>query len=87
MRENIYWEAIAKFGIDSQLNVAVEEMSELTKEICKNNRGFKNVNHIAEEIADVEIMLEQLKLIFDCEEAVEDWKDKKIARLALKIFK
>ena len=34
--------------------VAIEEMSELTKELCKNGRGQENTNHIAEEIADVE---------------------------------
>lgn len=87
MDESIYWEAIAKFGIDNQLNVAIEEMSELTKEVCKNKRGFSNENHIAEEIADVEIMLEQLKLIFDCEIEVEDWKLQKLARLAKRVLK
>lgn len=55
--------AIQTYGIDAQLDMCVEEMSELTKEICKKKRGKNNRNQIAEEIADVEIMLEQLKIM------------------------
>lgn len=61
----VYKRAILKFGQRSQVNVAIEEMSELTKELCKLNRGRDNRDHILEEIADVYIMLHQLTLIFD----------------------
>lgn len=61
----IYKRAILKFGQQSQVNVAIEEMSELTKELCKLNRGRNNADHILEEIADVYIMLHQMTLIFD----------------------
>ena len=45
-------------------------MSELQKEICKSIRfsRIKFRNQIAEELADVEIMLEQVKMIFDIED-------------------
>ena len=43
--------------------MVIEEMSELTKEICKIKRGKGNYMNLVEEIADVEIMLEQLKMI------------------------
>ena len=56
--------AINTYGINSQLDMAVEEMSELTKEICKKKRGKDNHSEIMEEMADVYIMLEQLKMIF-----------------------
>ena len=59
--------AINKYGKQSQCNIAIEEMSKLTKEICKNFRGRPNVESIAEEIADVKIMLMQLELIFDAQ--------------------
>ena len=36
---------------------------------------------IAEEVADVEIMLDQLKLILDIEEDVQRFREKKITRL------
>ena len=59
-----YAEAVRAYGKQSQLVMAMEEMSELTKELSKNLRGADNAKALAEEIADVEIMLEQLKVIF-----------------------
>lgn len=57
--------AIETYGEDMQLTVAVEEFSELIKEICKSKRGKDNVADIIEEMADCYIMLEQLKIIFE----------------------
>ena len=57
--------AIEKYGKDAQLNVAIEELSELIKEICKHKRGNNNRANIVEEIADCYIMLEQLEIIFE----------------------
>lgn len=59
--------AIKAYGKDMQLNVAIEEFSELIKEICKNKRGRENIESITEEMADCYIMLEQLVLIFGIE--------------------
>ena len=42
---------------------AIEEMSELQKELCKTLIGKENRDSLIEEIADVQIMLDQLKLI------------------------
>ena len=56
--------AIATYGKDMQLTVAVEELSELIKEICKSKRGAENREAIIEEMADCYIMLEQLKIIY-----------------------
>ncbi len=56
--------AIQTYGKDMQLNVAVEELSELIKEICKNKRGSENIGNITEEMADCYIMLRQLEIIF-----------------------
>lgn len=57
--------AIETYGKDMQLNVAVEELSELIKEICKHKRGRDNKANIIEEMADCYIMLQQLMIIFD----------------------
>lgn len=62
-KEKIYKKAIGKYGVAAQLDMVIEEMSELTKEICKIKRGKGNHMNLVEEIADVEIMLEQLKMI------------------------
>lgn len=56
--------AIETYGADLQKQVAIEEMAELTKEICKDFRGKGNREHILEEIVDVSIMLEQLQIMY-----------------------
>lgn len=78
-------EAINTFGIDNQLNIAIEEMSELTKEICKYKRGFHNFDGISDEMADVIIMLEQLKIIFGNDIKVKERIDYKVSRLNSRI--
>ena len=53
----IYREALRRWGPEAQMLMAFEEMSELQKELCKAARGKQNKAEIAEEIADVQIML------------------------------
>ena len=62
-RLELYQQALEKWGAEPQITTAIEEMSELTKELCHYLRGNRknNAESISEEIADVEIMLEQLK--------------------------
>ena len=65
-----------------QLNVAVEELSELIKEICKSKRGNDNRENIIEEMADCYIMLDQLTIIFNIKYSeIDRIKDAKISRL------
>ena len=61
MEEDVIQKAINTYGKDAQLWMVIEEMSELSKEICKFKRGKDNFLEIADEMADVYIMLEQLK--------------------------
>lgn len=61
--------------------VAIEELSELTKEITKDIRGITNYKNIAEEMADVEIMLEQLKIIYSNKDLVGRYKVEKLQRI------
>lgn len=84
-RREIYQAAIDTWGEDMQLTVSMEEMAELTKEICKRQRGDGNIDHICEEIADVRICLEQLEMIFDCENGVCGIMQQKVARLLERI--
>lgn len=73
--------AIANFyGLDSQSLIAIEEMSELTKELCKDQRGYDRNKDIIEELADVSIMIEQLIALYDCEKEVSDMIDYKVNR-------
>lgn len=69
------------FGGLNQLVVAIEECSELQKEISKIIRKKGDLSNLAEEIADVEIMLEQVKLHFSIGAMVEGIKEEKLTRL------
>ncbi len=77
--------ALEAFGAEAQMVMAIEEMSELTKELCKHRRGRDNVEAIAEEVADVEIMLQQMVILFDCAGQVETFRWYKLERLAERI--
>lgn len=62
------------YGKRSQVDMAIEEMSELTKALLKERRipdGKAYADHIAEEMADVTIMLMQLQMIFDNSEKIQ----------------
>lgn len=63
--ETVIQKAIETYGADLQKQVAIEEMSELTKEICKGFRGKANKENIIEGIADVQIMLYQLMAMYN----------------------
>lgn len=83
-------EAVDTYGTEQQMVVAVEELSELQKELCKHLRGDGNPRAMMEEIADVEIMLEQVKYMMSGDDGrcrvgvdagIEAWKQCKLARL------
>lgn len=79
--KQIYEQALEKWGPLAQTNMVFEEMAELQKELCKNGRGKDNRSDIAEEIADVLIMLEQMMILHDCKELVTACKAVKLQRL------
>lgn len=90
MDKTIYEKAIEKWGVESQLNMAKEECAELIVALCKVSRTNNGctAHEVASEIADVEIMIEQLEYIFDdsmpggtFREYVEHTKKEKRAKL------
>ena len=79
-RKELYTKLLDLHG-DKQIIIAIEELSELQKELCKFLRNNSNHDNMAEEIADVEIMLEQMKMYFGIDdEEVEEMKKLKIQR-------
>ena len=80
--QEVYKEAIELFGITSQKVMVIEEMSELIKELCKELRDRGNVENIADELADVEITLAQIKHIYNIHDMVEEHKDFKLRRFS-----
>ena len=90
--KSILKRAIETYGVNAQIDVAVEEMAELTKALMKDRRNctfskddvgvlVSGRASVADEIADVLIMLEQLQMIFSNEYQVERIKGEKIQRL------
>lgn len=80
-------QAINVYGEVNQKIVAIEELSELQKEICKDLRGQGNSYNLAEEIADVIICLEQLIKMYgyDKNMKIETFLDFKTTRLKEKL--
>lgn len=85
-----------RYGYESQSRQLIEEMAELTVAINKlwrverfcdrknimDVKGFSypETKEIIGEIADVEIMLAQIKHLLDCQDEVEQEKERKIFR-------
>ena len=86
-RLNVLNSAIRTFGKESQKVVAIEELAELQKELTKDLRGKPNLQKIAEEMADVEIVLEQLELIYGVGliQQKQAFKENKLKRLVERI--
>lgn len=82
--QEIFLRAISVFGEEMQEGVAMEECAELIEAISHKHRG--RPHNIPEEIADVEIMIEQLKIINGCAAEVEEIRKKKVDRLFERIF-
>ena len=84
LRDAVLRDAVETWGMEAQQRMMIEEMSELTKAVCKLARAKIGaeaelaVENIREEMADVQIMLDQMKVMFG--EPV-DQERKKIERL------
>ena len=81
MERKTFCAALSRYGAQAQITMAFEEMAELQKELCKSLRGKDNRGYIAEEIADVRIMLDQMVILHDCAEDVDTWRKVKLWRL------
>lgn len=80
---------IDTYGTNKQEDKAIEEMSELQKAILKHreNKRAEEKQAVIDEIADVAVMLEQLKIIYSCHKEVEERMDYKIERQIKRIEK
>ena len=80
-------DAVVTFGADNQLWVLFGEIGELQDKIADFKQGRCSIYHVAEEIADVIIMLVQLTIILACEEELNEALKYKLKRLRHKIKK
>jgi len=84
MTNDVYNAAIDEWGEELQVDKSIEELSELTRELSRWHLGYTNQDEICEEIADVQIMCEQLELLFD-ESRIEEHRERKLKRLRERI--
>ena len=78
------------YGYEPQSNMLIEEMAELTQAISKYRRdnSKKNFDNIIEEIADVEVILHQIKHLLGINpKYVEQIKIEKVNRTKERIAK
>lgn len=87
-RKEIISEAVTLFGVPAQTDMAIEEMAELTKELLKIRRVKAPMGapeyraalaKVIEEMADVQVMLDQLKIMYGPCEEMEKFKIKRLA--------
>lgn len=79
---NTYKQAIALYGEKAQKLMAIEEMSELTKEICKDFRGKLDREHLIEEMTDVLITMDQMMIMYEISvNEIKQMREGKLERL------
>lgn len=76
----IYRRALQTWGATAQLDKATEECCELGAELARYQNGISGEAELAREIADAEIMIEQLRLILG-DSCVDDARAEKLERL------
>lgn len=82
MSMSLYQRCVNKWGELAQVHMAVEEASEFIQACTKAMRRWdRNKEGLAEEIADLRLMLDQMEYIYDLGPAIADWRLKKIDRL------
>lgn len=79
--KHILSEAVAKWGVDAQTDMAIEEMGELIVAINHYRRGREGgIDNVQEEIADVIIAMNQMKMMYGSD-AVDAIIERKLNRL------
>lgn len=77
MNRQVCEKAISHYGVVQMLNVCIEEPAELIQAISKLRRYGRNIttrSNLVEEIADVYIILEELKIMYDIgNHEIDDW--------------
>ena len=79
--EVVFTKAIERYGKEAQKMKAIEELGELVQAVARDLEGHPDPENIAEEMADVSIMLDQLQEIYQNAETVELIRKLKARRL------
>ena len=82
-KEAICYTALEYYGVHSQIVKCMEECGELIQALAKNMCG-ENIENVVEELADVEIMLMQMRAVFGRQDA-HRMMAQKLARLKMRM--
>lgn len=82
----VYARALEQWGAKAQINMLFEEMAELQNAICKFFRNRASCNEVITEIADVQIMAQQMQVLFG-NDNVKAERDRKFERLKKRLAK
>lgn len=86
MERKTFCAALSRYGAQAQITMVFEEMAELQEALCRHLRGRVIMpEHIAEELADVGIMLDQMAILFELEDEVAQQRAYKVRRLRERI--
>ena len=89
INKDVLAKAIKKYGVEKQLLVCMEEPAELIQAISKAERypeDSTRMQGLIEEMADVTICLEYLKLIYNIKQGeMDEWINRKVKRISKKI--
>jgi len=78
-------DALEMWGIEAQLRMLQEECGELVAAVNRFMRGRGDPHDVIEEIADVGLMIEEMKVIFDARELF-DAEGRKLQRLQKRLL-
>ena len=82
LQKSVIENALDKWGSMSELVVTIEELSELQKEVTKQIRNEGTMENLVEDMADVYIVMEYLKMIFaTTDDDINKEVEKKLNRL------
>ena len=83
--KTVYEKAMEEFGENAQALKAIEELGELIVAITQYGFGKCSLQDVASEIADVEIMCSQLRIMFG-NDLVDRVKEEKLDRLKIILY-
>lgn len=77
-------DALETFGLEKQIDMCIEECAELQNALLKFRRGRAKLEDVQTEIADVQIMCEQMSIAFGEKQTIFE-HGRKLQRLAIRI--
>jgi len=83
--KDLFIKCVKQWGLTSQILILAEEASELSvaclHSLRKKIKGIHYANNLIEEIADTELMIDEIKYVLELDDRVRRIRERKIERL------